>query len=813
MKTCRRIGFLLFPLFFLTPTLWSQSHTIGGKITDGQNRQPIAFVNVVVNDGSTGGMSDINGKYEISSLEPIRKVKFSCLGFETKEIDIQPEKRKYDVVLNPITFKLREVTVEAGVNPAHRIIDSLVAHRKANNPNSLGSYRYKIYDQMVITIDSSGFGNAMSQTEKGNDLRIFDSILKKSDLMVMETASEVLFKAPDSKLQNVLGTKVAGMKDPAFIYLVNSMQSISFYDETINIAGTEYVNPISRGSIRHYSFSLESASPIGQGDSLYVISFHPRQGSTFNGLRGTMTVNSDGWALQGVKASPNEQDGMFNASIQQLYQKIEHQWFPKQLNTNLKFPGVTADIDGQRFPMIAIGKSYLTDIEINPEISQKQFSDIEINVFPEAGYRDESFWNAHRIDSLTERIRATYILVDSLTQGSAILDRTMNLTNKLLNEAAIPIGPVNLDIGRIIHYSVSRGLGFGLGLGTNNRLSRHVRLNGFVSYWPKRDYIDFGGGFQWSINPQRQMQLELKVAQESDALGGFNGLQENNALLSESNYKYTFYENMYVRKNQAETSFSSRFARHFKGFVGFSMSHKRYNERFSLSPSDSLAEAIFAIAEVKLRFAYKERFLSQPDGIRSLGTLYPIVWLSYQHSFPGILGSSFEYDRIKFEATQHIYTPYLGVATIVLQAGYASATCPVMEAFDILGTYVPFGLYAPGSFGTMRFDEFFCDRFVALYLSHNFSGMLWKTSSRWFKPELTIATNLGLGDMKRAESHPDKNFQTMEKGYFESGFVIKGLLSTPYAQIGAGLFYRYGPYSLPSVWENFAWKWSATFSF
>ena len=136
-----------------------------------------------------------------------------------------------------------------------------------------------------------------------------------------------------------------------------------------------------------------------------------------------------------------------------------------------------------------------------------------------------------------------------------------------------------------------------------------------------------------------------------------------------------------------------------------------------------------------------------------------------------------------------------------------------METFNILGTYDKFGLYSPGSFSTMRLDEyFFCDRFVALYLSHNFNGMLWKTHSQWFSPRLSIVTNLGWGDMKRAENHSDKNFKTMDKGYFESGFVVDGLLATPLTKVGAGVFYRYGPYSLPKVWDNFAWKWSVLLS-
>ena len=816
MKLKRDISFTFFLLLsiatFLPMLLSAQDACLSGKITDEKSRKPLAFVNIVVNDGQVGGISDIDGKYEITASEPIRKVKFSSLGYETKEMELQPDTKKVNVALKPFVFELKEAIVEAGENPAHRIIDSLMAHRKANNPNSLDSYSYKIYDQMVFTVDSSELERAVAETRRSSSVHMFDSILKQSDLMVMETASEVLFKAPDRKLQNVLGTKVAGMKNPTFIYLVNSVQSISFYDERINITGTDYVNPISRGSKEHYFFTLETVEPIGQGDSLYVVSFHPMRGSTFNGLRGTLTVNSDGWALQSVKASPNEQNITYTVDIQQLYQKIEGQWFPKQLNTILKFPGLAVSVDDYALTMIAVGKSYLSDIEINPDISKRQFSDVEIKVDPVAAHRDETFWNDHRIDSLTERIKATYILVDSLTEGTNILDRVLGVTTQLINQSALALGPVNLNLDNVIKLSARRGWYFGLDFSTNERISRAVSLNAFGGYWTRIQQFDYGGGINWRINPQRQMELGLKCYSRSEAVGEFGGLQDNGSALAESNYKYVFYENVHERKNSMELQFSSRFAQYFKGFLNLSMNHKRYNAQFYLSPTDSLTEGLFANAEVKLRFAYKEKFLSEPDGIRSLGTLYPVVWLSYMHSFPNILGSQFEYDRLKLEATQNIYTAYWGVAKILLQMGYASTSCPVMETFDILGTHEAFGLYSPGSFSTMREDEFFCDRFVALYLSHNFSGMLWKTHSKWFKPELTVATNLAWGDMRRANNAPDKNFKTMEKGYFESGFVVKGLISLPLVKVGLGTFYRYGPYAFDNVWENFSFKWSATFS-
>ena len=808
---------LLAIILFSAETLFGQSHTLSGKITDERNRQPLAFVNVVINDGQQGVISDIDGRYSITANEPITKVKFSSIGYEPKDINLQAGQNKCNVALTPKTFELGEVTVEAGENPAHRIIDSLMAHRKANNPNSLESYSYHIYDKMVITVDRSSFGQAVANDTAMQmaDLHYFDSIMKKSDLMVMETASEVMFMAPDRKLQHVLGTKIAGMKEPTFMYMVSSMQSVSFYDETVSITGTDYVNPISRGSKTRYFFTLESVHPIGQGDSLYVISFHPMRGSSFNGLRGTMTVNSDGWALQSVKASPDVQDGLFKADIQQLYQKVEGQWFPKQLNLNLIFPSMVVSMDDASFPMAAIGKSYLNDIEINPDISKRQFSDIEVKVDPDAAFRDETFWDAHRIDSLTERVKATYILVDSLTQGTDIFDRVLGLTDKLMTESALPIGWFNLDIDHIINISSTRGVYLGLGGSTNDRLSRWFSINGSFGYWTRIKSWDYGGGMKLKLNRQRQMELAFQYSHRSEPMGEFGGMLEldNGSVFSTDNYKYTFYENIRTRRDRFDLSYSTRFAHHFKAYLNLSRSHKHYTEQFYLNPSDVQTEGRFTVAELKLRFAYKEKFLSTPQGIRSLGTLYPIVWVSYQHAFPNVLGGEYEYDRFKFEASKNFYTPYLGVAKVLLQAGYATETCPVMETFNILGTYERVGIYSPGSFSTMRLDEFFCDRFVALYLSHNFSGMLWKTNSPVFKPELSIVTNIGWGDMRRAEAYPDKNFKTMEKGYFESGIVINGLLANPMAKLGLGVFYRYGPYSLPNVWDNFAWKYSASIGF
>ncbi|MCF0199882.1 MAG: carboxypeptidase-like regulatory domain-containing protein [Bacteroidales bacterium] len=812
---------LTIVLLFSATLTFSQNYCIKGKVTDEQNRQPLAFVNIVVNDGLTGGMSDIDGKYEITCSEPIKRIKFSYLGYQTKEQEIGKNTEKLNVALTPIQYELEEVTVNAGENPAHRIIDSVMVHRAENNPNHLASYTYSIYDKMVFTIDSTSLGTMDTTSATQSDiLNLFSNILNKNDLMVMETSSEVLFMAPDKSKQNVTGTKIAGVKDPTFIYLVSSMQSVSFYEEKVNIVGTNYLNPLSEGSKKRYFFNIESITPLGEGDSLYVVSFHPYKDQNFDGLTGNLYINSDGWALQSVKAEPAKAGGLFTVSIQQLYEKVEGQWFPKQFNTNLVFPSIGVSMDEKTvLPMAAIGKSYVTDIRINPDIDKKAFSELAIEVDPNAAYRNDDFWIARRIDSLNQRTLATYHFMDSITQGNNIMDVALGMVTEVAQNGYLPLGIINLDLSKIINISGYRGFYIGLGANTSKRLSRLVSLDLYGGYWTRLKEFDYGGGVTLDLYPRKQTKLSLSYVNKSDVIGAFNDMQESYRLLVQKDFKYQFFENIYARKRGGNLKFESRVGRYLKVFLTAEMVTKRYLEHYYYrDTTECIDKANYLTTELRLRYAYGEKFIGTPEGIQSLGTNYPVVWFGWIHSFKGVWDCRYSYDKFKLQVEKQFYTKKLGVSSILLQAGLATEGAPVVETFDLIGTKTKVSLYAPTSFCTMHCDEFFCDRFAALFLSHNFSGTLWHPKSSWFKPQLILITNLGWGDMHRAKGQEQGNsktmekeynkIKTMEKGYYESGFIVEGIVDVGLVKLGGGVFYRYGPYSFDKVIDNFAFKWS-----
>jgi hypothetical protein len=104
----------------------------------------------------------------------------------------------------------------------------------------------------------------------------------------------------------------------------------------------------------------------------------------------------------------------------------------------------------------------------------------------------------------------------------------------------------------------------------------------------------------------------------------------------------------------------------------------------------------------------------------------------------------------------------------------------------------------------MRMNEFLSNRYVALYFSHNFGELLVRT--RYFSPEIVLATNMAFGNLNNTSQHYNVDFNTMEKGYYESGVLMHGLLDLSFYKMGVGVFYRWGPYGFDNIADNFAYK-------
>jgi hypothetical protein len=188
-----------------------------------------------------------------------------------------------------------------------------------------------------------------------------------------------------------------------------------------------------------------------------------------------------------------------------------------------------------------------------------------------------------------------------------------------------------------------------------------------------------------------------------------------------------------------------------------------------------------------------------------------VVWLSYTKGISAFLNGAYNYDKIdlKVEGNKHI--KYLGDFNFRLMAGIVFGDIPASNLFIENGSYRTFTIYAPNSFGTMRTNEFLSDHYASLYLTHNFGNLL--LDFKRFHPELMIITNITFGNISHTENHHNIDYNTLEKGYYESGLVIRKLLDLQLLDLGIGVLYRYGPYGFDQVSKNFAYKFSIFYGF
>jgi len=808
----QRIVLLQIVLLILPSVVTAQYVTIKGVVIDKNNNEPLAFVNILSIEG-WGTTTDIDGKFAINTNTNNCCLRLTYVGYESLTYTVDFTKNEQQIALTPKIFDLEEVIIFPGENPAHRIIKNVVANRDINNPEKLDAFVYTSYDKMIFTIDTNSIIITDSALSDTNELKI-RKLLNKQDLFLMETVTKRKYMSPGLNQETVIATRVSGLKDPIVAFMISQVQSTSFYDELIQIAGNDYINPISKGSTNKYFFLIEDTIYSETKDSIFVISFRPMKNTKFDGMKGFLHINNNRWAIQNVKAEPLNDTIGINIKIQQGYEFIQNHWFPVQLNTDIIFNMASASDGKNNYPMIGKGRSYIRDINLNPELQKKDFGYYEVEIEEGAAKRKGDYWKAYRIDSLTKREIETYRVIDSL--GKAKNFDKMASTFQTLLTGRIPVSFVNIDINKFFHYNDYEGFYLGLGLHTNQKASKIFSAGGFWGYGFRDESAKYGVDLSLNVHKPSESIIRIDAYNKVTPSGNTEFFDDKFQLWRPEYFYEFFFKQMNTTKG-GELSYTFRVKplRDFKWNMGGRFQRKNSFKNYFFTSSDLPLDTITTFNttdfNIGFRFAFREKILQTTKGQISMGSKYPIVWFNYSRGFDGIFNDEISYNRFDVKIESSHYFKYLGESSIIIKAGLIRGQLPISNLYSGVGTYAQFTIYAPGSFGTMRPNEFYSDKYVSLFLSHNFKNLLFSFGK--YKPELMFITNIAIGSINNPENHHNIDFKTLEKGYYESGFVIRKLLNMQIYDLGAGLLYRYGPYGNNSVSDNFAYKISLYYTF
>lgn len=791
------------------------SAQISGRVIDTETSENLPFVNIVYNSKHEGLATNIDGKFSIPENATIEFISFSYVGYKPFTIDLNDidAQQPLTVRLTKLTHEIEAVTVFPGENPAHRIINEVLAHRDQNNPEKLESFAYTSYNKMFFMLDEATMQHFDSLLSQNPDSTAIDTSFSKMKnftdeqfFFLTESVTRRFYEHPGKNKETVLASRVSGFRNPAFTMLATQFQSFTFYDELLTVGDKLYINPISTGSTRRYFFLPEDTTYTPQGDSVFVISFRPRKNKNFDALRGVLNINTNGYAIESVIAEPAEADDMFSIIIKQKYEQIEgRQWFPVELDTRIIFSSMVATSGGVTVPLAGIGKGYIRDIELNPDVSDVDFGHIALDYHRAANRQDEAFWEQHRPDSLTIKEQNTYQKLDSLGEEHHFEEKFFLI--ETLVKGHVPIGIFNIDLNRMVDYNQYEKLRLGAGVATNERFSRWFSVGGYGAYGFGDKAWKYGGFSEIVLRRKSETSLQFTHIHDVSETGSYEFFNPMNNLLSNELIRSLLIENMYIFTSN-EVSLHTRLLDYWllKGFYRQTEKTTALDYAFRQTENAENWQSIFRYETVGLqfRFVFREKYMQTPTAKIPMGSDFPVWFGNIEHSFAGNYGEM-EFWKFESRVSQTFHFKLLGKSNFQLTAGYVSRAVPAYDLYNGHGSYDKFSLYAPGSFTTMRLNEFWANRFVSVFWRHNFGTFL--PHNDVFNPKIEIATGIGWGDntVTNMLQHRNLPMQSFAKGYAESGIVLHNLLNQlGVLEYGVGAFYRYGAYQRSDFWQNIA---------
>ena len=793
---------LLFAHMILAITWVSAQQTY--FIRDRLSQEAVPFVKVYPDQGSPF-LGDLDGAFSVQT--GVQSVTLKVSSFRDTTVNLS-DSEDHIIFLQPIVQEIQEVTATAGENPAHRIMDLVIANRKKNHPLENDPFTYESYSKFIFDIDRAFLETISPDTEDSTLIEI-RKFFDEQHLFILESASKRTFIPPSRDKEEIIAYKVSGLNDPMFSTFANEMQSFTFYENQVSLLGKSYVNPIAFGGTARYLFILEDTTVINK-DTTFTIFYRPRKGKNFDGLTGHLYINTKGYAIEKVTALPFADTTNTRVKIIQEYVFTEgKKWFPSKLSTEFSLP---ASISVEGLEIIGKGNTYVRDVRFSkgkPEAGG--FNNVSVEVRDGADDYSSSEWKKVREYTLTDREERTYEMIDSLSEATGLGRKLTAL--KILTEGKIPLGPLNMDLYRLVNFNQFEGYRLGLGLETSEKLMRPVSIGGYFGYGTKDRYWKYGGNI--AVKIYRKMGVRLDLRYQDDLIErGATGFRKSGFSLSGTELYRDFFMTYMERQRLAEASLSAFLKGNIKLSVSGNFQRVNFENDYAFFTTDGIQPSVLKcdVAELsaELNWNIREQVMVLGDQRISLGTVYPRIKLRFAKGISGAYTASYDYLRLNAEIEQSFPIFMLGQFNWKLTGGHTLGDVPLFLNQIADGTGRIGNISVRNTFETVAPGEFFHSTQAAFFTRMDFKPF--KTKAKWNEPQISLHHGLGYGEMKDPQFH-SMVFKTMDKIYSETGILLNTLFSSGPSGIGVGVFYRYGYYSFNDWQDNIMPKVSLSFRF
>ncbi|MCS7074837.1 MAG: DUF5686 family protein, partial [Bacteroidia bacterium] len=420
---------------------------------------------------------------------------------------------------------------------------------------------------------------------------------------------------PNRSVEEVLASQTSGLKGTALPFSPTDLQDLSLYKNWVQVLGKSYPSPLHDNSIDKYQFELTETF-VSEEDTIFTIRFQPA--SAFPGFYGEMKIQTPNYAISSFQASvdlPQDLNILQSIRINQIHQFIPEKkiWFPKQLRAEIQIDPQSTFYLGMEV------RSDLRDIEIGKPHSSVEFGVVELKISPDAAQKSNEYWETVRPDTLSSKEKNTYYVMDSL--GKRIkLAQLMTQTQKL-SQGKIGISLFDLDLKRLYLYNEVEKHRIGIGLQTNEKISKRYSIGGWYGYGFQDKQSKYGGFVQ--VFPFADKRFQLHVGYESNLIESGNKPFQTN--LNQQLYERTDFSFNVRSLNLRIMDYNKRIyaSLFFPSLRGLSHRIGWQQEQIipafeyawtNQSTTESVSQFQFQEWIIESRFAPKEKFFA--DGVR-----------------------------------------------------------------------------------------------------------------------------------------------------------------------------------------------------
>lgn len=818
---------LLF--FFVTLSLQAQLQ-VNGIVKDAANRKPLAFATLTTDSGIST-VSDVDGKFNLFSKSSFSSFTVTYIGFMKATVAVEQNKKYYSILLTQNTNDLKEIII-SNQNPALAIIRKVIENKSKNNPQKkLQSFEFKSYNKLIVTANPDSINSktdsvfATKRFEKelikiDSSNYKFKAIVSRRHLFQTEKLSQ--FQYDNNKLkETIIGTKMAGFKQPIYEILAFNLQSFSIYDSSYELFETQYNSPIANDALKDYNFKLLDSLTI-DGRNTYMIYFKNKKKRKAAGLEGVLYIDQNNYAV--AKAIMRIKGILDISAIHEFhYVPKEQLWFPihktfkiikGKNDDDITILGGTIQFDGdvekdfRPRKKAASDYTYLLsetnnfDFQYNTPIKiQKNFLSIEIK--EDAINKPETFWNTYRKESLDNRSEKTYADLDSIAIKKRIANR-LHFGRKIIN-GYLPISFFDLDLRKLFTYNNYEGFRLGLGGVTNDSFSKKHRIEGYSAYGTKDGIFKYHLGVSNRIDKNSNSWLGISYT---------NDLREiANTLFPIEKRPFKIYDprpinistfyNYVSWKSFLETKIIPK----TESIWEISRTYVEPKFNYVFQPNDKLySKYNMTTAMVSLRWTPFSDYMQTPDGRIETEKRFPKFTFQFTKSIPKLWDNDFNFGKIDLKT--EFEKKYLNgqKTSLLLEAGYAFGEVPLTHLYNTSPNNITketilqrITFAGKNSFETMFFNEFFSNEFIYFQFKHGFNRV---SLFKKVKPSLVLVSRMAWGNLQNPEQHIGLDFKTLNKGFFESGIELNQIFNG----LGLTAFYRYGPNQLPKLEDNIAVK-------